>query len=63
VLTFIKNTKLVKFELYNIKNDPGQLHNLAIVEPERFAAMKKKMIQMHQNMIMEGVVWKGLPTL
>jgi arylsulfatase A len=60
-IAFIKNTKLVKFELYNIENDSSQSHDLAKAEPERFAAMKKKMIQMHQSVIAEGPVWKGLP--
>jgi len=49
------------FELYNIKKDIGQQHDLSAAQPKRFDAMKKKLIQMHQEVVDEGPTWTGLP--
>ncbi len=54
---FIREKPLVSFELYNIKNDIGQQNNLADSKPERFKAMKKKMVDLHKEVIAEGYVW------
>jgi len=54
---FIKEKLLISFELYNIRKDIGQENDLATVETKRFDAMKKKMIQMHQDVISEGYTW------
>jgi len=58
--TYLKNSSLVNFELYNIEKDISQEHNLVTAEPKRFDAMKKKMIQLHQEIIAEGHTWIGL---
>jgi len=58
---YIKNAPLVDFELYNISEDIGQSNNLATAEPKRFNAMKRKMIQLHKEIIAEGHTWSGLP--
>jgi arylsulfatase A-like enzyme len=39
-----------QFELFNIKNDPGERHNLAAMTPERFAEMKQKLIDWRASM-------------
>jgi len=54
---FIRKKSLVEFELYNIKNDIGQQNNLAKIEPDRFEKMKKKMVDLHEEVIEEGYVW------
>jgi len=54
---FIKEKQLISFELYNIRKDIGQENDLATLETKRFDAMKKKMMQMHQNVISEGYTW------
>jgi len=54
---FLKEKALVSFELYNIRKDIGQQNDLASVETKRFNAMKKKMIQLHQEVIDEGYTW------
>lgn len=56
-MKYLKEKPLVNFELYNIKNDIGQQHNLADDEPERFNAMKKKMEELHEEVIAEGYTW------
>jgi len=58
---YIKKSTLVDFELYNISKDIGQNNNLATSQPKRFNAMKKKMIQLHEEIITEGHTWSGLP--
>jgi arylsulfatase A len=36
-------------ELYNLKNDPGQRHNLAAAHPERVAAMQARLKQLRDQ--------------
>jgi len=56
-MKYVKEKPLVNFELYNIKNDIEQKHNLAKTEPERFEKMKKKMLELHKEVIAEGYTW------
>ncbi|MDH3584238.1 MAG: sulfatase-like hydrolase/transferase, partial [Phycisphaerae bacterium] len=54
----IKSTKLVSFELYNVKKDLGQTSDLATVEPDRLAKLRNIMVELHRDAIEEGPVWK-----
>jgi arylsulfatase A-like enzyme len=50
------NWKIIEFyefgdaELYNLAEDPGERHNLANVEPEKFMEMREKLRQWQMNM-------------
>jgi len=56
-MKYLKEKPLVNFELYNTQNDIEQKHNLAKTEPERFKKMKKKMVDLHKEVIAEGYTW------
>jgi arylsulfatase A len=45
------------FELYNLKNDAKESTDLKDKETERFAAMKKKLIDQNEKVIAEGPDW------
>lgn len=54
---YIKNSKLTKFELYNLKEDISEQHNLAFQEQDRLRELKKKLIQKYTAVQKEGPVW------
>jgi len=54
----LADNKMTKFELYNLRDDTAEKHNLAASEPERLAAMKKKLIKLHAEIDAEGPKWK-----
>jgi len=60
-MPFIKETKLVSFELYNMREDIGQKNDLAAEEPGHLDRLKKKMIRLHAEVVAEGPFWEGLP--
>ena len=45
---------LEHFELYNLAKDPKERHNLADKRPERFEAMKRRLLEVHRNVEAEG---------
>lgn len=47
-------TRSSNFELYNLANDPRERHNLADKRPERFEAMKKRLLEVYRNVEAEG---------
>ncbi|QDU14492.1 Choline-sulfatase [Gimesia maris] len=53
----IKNAKLTKFELYNLKDDISEQHNLAWQEQKRLDKLKKKLVQKYAAVQKEGPVW------
>jgi arylsulfatase A len=53
----IKKSKLVDFELYNLRDDRGETKNLAAAQPERAAAMQKQPVERYQQVIDEGPAW------
>jgi len=56
-MAWLKKAKLVRFELYNLRDDIAQQTDLSQQEPERFEAMKKQMLQLHQEILAEGPQW------
>jgi arylsulfatase A len=54
----IKSTKLVSFELYNVKNDLAQEKDIAASHPEKVAELQKIMVALHRDAINEGPVWE-----
>jgi arylsulfatase A len=55
--TLLANPALSKFELYNLKTDPKQTMNLTEKEADRFAAMRKTLIQLNTEIEKEGPPW------
>ena len=53
----LADTDLTKFELYNLRNDIGENHNLAESEPEHLEAMKKTLMKLHAEIDAEAPVW------
>ncbi|MEX2579538.1 MAG: sulfatase-like hydrolase/transferase [Verrucomicrobiales bacterium] len=47
-----------RFDLYHLGADIGQTRNLADEESERFEAMKRTLVDLHREVVEEGVVWK-----
>jgi arylsulfatase A len=56
-MEYIKEAKLARFELYNLKNDPDQSKNVANQHPQRLAAMKMTMQDLHKDVLRDGVNW------
>jgi arylsulfatase A len=54
----LADNKMTKFELYNLRKDIAEEHNLADSEPSRLAAMKKKLVKLHAEIEAEGPKWK-----
>ncbi len=59
-MDFIKNIQLKEFELYSVKNDPGQQNNLVESESEIFNKMKPRMIELLNEIKNDGPYWEGL---
>jgi len=57
-MEYIKNAKLEKFELYNIREDIGQTKNLAKEKPEILEKLQKKMTDLYNEVVAEGPTWK-----
>ena len=53
----LADNKMTTFELYNLRQDTGEKHNLAESEPRRLAAMKKKLMKLHAEIEAEGPKW------
>jgi arylsulfatase A len=53
----LASDELDGFELYNLKDDPREEHNLRDSEPERFAALQKELTALHAQIEAEGPDW------
>jgi arylsulfatase A len=53
----LADLKLENFELYNLRGDPQEKTDLSAKESARLEAMKKKLIQLHQEIEKEGPDW------
>jgi arylsulfatase A len=54
---YIKNSRMEHFELYNLREDVDQSHDLASQHPEKVESMKKKMTALHQDVVSDGPSW------
>ncbi len=54
----VKGTKLVSFELYNVKDDLGQNNDIASSYPETLATLRKTMVDLHRHALTEGAIWE-----
>ncbi|NWK54540.1 sulfatase-like hydrolase/transferase [Verrucomicrobiaceae bacterium N1E253] len=53
----VKESKLIEFELYNLKNDAGESRDVSAENPERFEAMKKRINAQFLNVQAEARDW------
>lgn len=53
----VRSAKPIRFELYNVRNDPGQTKDLSAENPERLEQMKRRLIALHRGNVEEGVEW------
>ena len=53
----IKSAKLASFELYHLKNDPGQEMDLASTEPAKLKELSDLLVAKYNQVQQEGRVW------
>ena len=53
----LADNKMTKFELYNLRTDMAERHNLAGSEPKRLKAMKRTLVKLHAQIDVEGPKW------
>ncbi len=58
IVPALKKSGLVNFELYNLRDDIGERHDLSADEPERLAKMIEVVRAMYAEVIAEGPVWE-----
>ena len=56
-MPMIKSAELNRFELYNLKTDQAQQFDRSATEPERLSAMRKRVMDLHKEIVTEGPVW------
>ena len=56
-MEYLRRAELARFELYNLRQDPGQENNVAEQHPERLARMKEEMIAVHRDCVRAGPNW------
>jgi arylsulfatase A len=56
----LADAKLTKFELYNIKQDMREKHDLAAQEPERVKTLAARLKQIHAEVAAEGPRWPAV---
>ena len=53
----VGSDNLKRFELYNLKEDPRETTDLAVKQPERFAAMRAQLIAHDRSVLADGPDW------
>jgi arylsulfatase A len=56
-MQILQGEKLVSFELYNLKSDVAQQHNLAEKEPQRLAEMRSALVKFYSEIQSQMPVW------
>jgi arylsulfatase A len=59
-MPFISTMRPQFFELYDLKNDPGQLHDLSAQHLQKLMELKKKMLEKLSEVQAEGPYWNQL---
>jgi arylsulfatase A len=57
-MAWLKTAELTRFELYDTNADIAQEHDLAEREPARLETMKRRMLELHHEVMAEGPAWK-----
>ena len=58
---FFKNAKLEAFQIYNVKEDPGQKNDIYGRDSIASEELKTALLKYYKEVISEGPVWEGLP--
>ena len=58
---FFKNAKLEDFQVYNLRDDPGQKRDLYKEDSTKFEALRLELLKHHKNVVEEGPTWEELP--
>ncbi|MEM7013974.1 MAG: arylsulfatase, partial [Verrucomicrobiota bacterium] len=53
----VKAGGYTNFQLFNLKDDPGQTKNLAAEQPERLEQMKKRLLEINASVMADGHDW------
>ena len=53
----IKSGGYKNFQLFNLKEDPSQQHNLAAEQPARLAELKEKLLKINSSIMADGHDW------
>ena len=61
IVPLLKKSRLIGFELYNIKNDISEKHDLAESEPEILQRMSEQAQAFYAEVIDEGPYWFEIP--
>jgi arylsulfatase A len=56
-ISYIKNSKITRFELFNVRTDIGQAWDLSEQEPGRLQQMSEKMRAIHHETLAQSPVW------
>jgi arylsulfatase A len=54
----IKSARLVDFELYDLREDPAQTHDLARKEPAKLQELSEQLVAKYTEVQQEGPVWE-----
>ena len=54
IIDHIKNGKIVRYELYNLRTDPGETRDLSETEPEALKRMIDRFTPLHAQILAEG---------
>jgi arylsulfatase A len=57
-MNIIKTAQLNEFELYNLKNDLGEKHDVAADQPEVLERLKRSILARYKEVQEAGPVWK-----
>ena len=56
-IDYIRDMQLTQFELYNLKDDPGETTNLAAREKKKLVLMRETLLRLHEDVKKESPVW------
>ena len=56
-IPYIQTSRPTSFQLFHLKRDLGQQHDLSKTEPEVLSRLQSEMQQLHQDVIQEGYKW------
>ena len=58
-IDYIAEAELVRFELYNLREDRSEARDLAATQPERVSSMSAKLVELYKATQREGERWTG----
>jgi arylsulfatase A len=57
-MRLIKTARLTRFELYNLREDPGETRDLAASQPDRLKTLSQRLLDLYLEVQAEGVDWE-----